>query len=83
MNRKEGRTKNKPIDAADTAVFACGFIPVCLYIRFWESFFGLSSVFVQHKVEGLGGHQFPQRLEPNRPAVPVRSAGGSARVTWG
>lgn len=68
LNRKEDRElkkTEKPIDAtpaSDTAVFACGFIPVCLYIRFWESFFGLSSVFVRHKEEGEGslhGTSFP------------------------
>lgn len=38
-------------------------------------FLGVSSVFVQH--------QFPQWLEPNRPAVPVPFVGVGAGVTWG
>lgn len=100
MNREEDgehKKTDKPVDdtrfwapATDTAVFACGFIPVLFVHPFlgagWESFFGVSSVFVQRKEEGEAlspRHQFPQRLEPNRPATPVHSAAGSARVSWG
>lgn len=49
--------KNQLIPATDTAVFAHGFISVCLYIRFWEEF--LWSVICLCPAQGGGDTSFP------------------------